>query len=338
MVTLHFHVVGVAAGISAGRAVILEHQRIGVDHHRGGHGLTGRILAVGVDVAGVHVGEVGGDGGTALNAHGLAAVLGHIVAVGVGRAFAGVVVAPEEDDVHLLGGGRNGIVPVSSALVVTSAGVQGHVGDDEQGLGLVRGVGPVGERGRCGRSGRSVLHIRLTDGVDVIVLVGKHQTGLVPVFGNVRIVFRVMAGGIGKHHGRGIAQCAAHRALGGGHRQAGVTHKTDGRIRYAGFGNAAQHGRQIAGLAVYVAAENGSVKSLTGGRHGRRGQDAYDHHRHQQCAEDSLQIVCEFHHRISLFFVFGWKERWISSCGLLTTPEGAAMSPPIACVLVSVAH
>ncbi len=155
----NLHVVRMGTGILAGGAVILEHQCISVDHNGGSNTLAGRILTVGIDVAGVHVSEVGDNGGATLNAHGFRAVLCHIVTVGVGGAFAGVVVTPEENDIHLLCSGRNGVVPGSSALVVTSAGVQGHMGDDEHRLAAVCRGGPIGEASRSGRSRRIVLHI-----------------------------------------------------------------------------------------------------------------------------------------------------------------------------------
>ena len=210
---------GLVHGIAAGADTILiigdERDLVRIDG--GGHdqlltdGGTGRTGGVGRQVARIQIGEVGDDLAHVLDGHRLGAVLGHIVGSGIDSGLAGVVVAPQEDDIHLLRSIANDTVPLVGVLVVIPAVMQGHVRHDKHGLGMIQSLNGLGKgRQLCIAEGgglsitRAAGHVRHADNVDVVVLTAVHQTGEIL---NIRTT--VMVGPCVEHRHSRIIQTGA---------------------------------------------------------------------------------------------------------------------------------
>ena len=348
----------------------LDHQLTVGDLKNGhGHGAVGSTAGV-AHITGVHVGKAEGVGeigtGAALVVDGDAVAhrqvdgaAAHIVIVS-----GGVIVAEQEHDVQTgLAALVQHVIQVLGVLAValgssTGGVVQGQMGHHEDGLGIA--LGDLGVQIGVQRIGGGLGH-RLQVGSRVVA------PGIVLLVDDVDAVsVGVMGAGGGAHRAHGVigvvvtlnidlihagAVNGLHRILQGRLAGGGST-GTHALAQVAGKQEAVHGGVTIipdgvenAGYGVGAGAVAGLVLEVGTGHHigglpcreSGHGQHAQHQHGDQQCAEHSLQMVCEFHHRISLHIVFGWMERRVCAV-FLTTPAGAAMSPPIVCILVSIAR
>ena len=310
---LNGHIVGVVTGIFAGRVVILENHSVSIQLHSGDNTPTLRILAVGIDITGIHVGKVGGNGRTTLDDHGFRTILLHIICVFIYSGFTGVVVCPEEDDIHLLSGSRNSGVPNVSAVVIISTLVQRLVRNDEDRLTGICTICPSSKGSSCDLGSGSSLHVSLSNGVDIVIVIRKCATGLAPIRRNVRAIFFIVSFCIGEHNTGQISQAVKHSSLRFGYGKCSITCKANGRCVHAQI-DLAQNGLQIAFRSVNVRAEDRSIDgSFSFYTQDRCRQQAHDHDQSQQERQNSIHI---FHTLSSLnLFKFSHYVRPVSPFG-----------------------
>ena len=291
---------GVACGGGAAGIVAGHIHHIVIDHHHGS------IAAL--DVACVHVGEVDGAGAAALG--GQAAAHIHKVDRGIRRAFAGVVVAPQEDHVMALAHFVQGSHPGGTARIVAAAAVDGHMAHDEDNLGAVNGFSPGLEAGGCGGSAGCGPHMILVHAVDVVVLalVILAGAGIGIGVGAVRRHVGVM-GSVGVECLDAGIDGLDLRSDGCQRSAVGVVYIVTAQNDQAGgVLQCLEQGFELGRFLVAVGGEEDGVGfSAALCCVCVDGHQAQNHHQRQQEGQNALELVGEFH-MISPFLCF-WGDR-----------------------------
>ena len=310
--TGNFHVMGITGIlVFAVGIVILEDYFVPIDLHRGHNALTGRILAIGIDITGVHVGKVGRDRRAALDGHGLVAILRHIVSRPVHIVFVGVIVGPEHHHIHLFRSGGNGLIPIIGIGIIIPSGMEGYMAHDKQDLGFVHAFHRVfecrnGSRNRGFSCVGFCTHHIVADMIDIIVITRILQPRC---FRN--IAFRIMVTPSVADLGtlaQGSLGSASHIRLGTGNVRIGIAHETDGIVGDAIFADGRQnrfHRRrtaacQICFVLMDVTAENGCRQKCIIRKDGYW-QYAQHHDEGDQAADDSLSQIHSLHINSLLF-------------------------------------
>lgn len=303
------NVVGIGSVILAAGSIILEYHGVCVKLHGSGNTQTTGSAAFTIDVACVHIGEVEGTGTAVGNADG--AAVGNIVCNlvhGSRQRFGAMIVAPEEHNIHGVRDLCNGVIPGYGREIVTGSGMKRQVAHNEQDLGLVHGCsGGLEGADRSSHTGSASggAHILIADVVDVVMITTVQQTGvgrnvasgiiMTPGIADLDVIIQDTF-----NSGSHACGCA-----GNGFRE-GITDQTNGLVGYTGCVDCGQNRRHVSSDAMNVTEEDGSslevagVCCQSGNRHQREDQDDYE-----QCRQDSLEMLCQFHDGFSFDVIFG---------------------------------
>ena len=305
-----------ACSLAGGIHSFADAPAVGVGVEQTGHGVGGHHGAAGVvagkgniviidlchggiavlDVASIHIGEIDGTGAAALGRQGAAS--GDKVNAGIGRGFAGVVMAPQENDVVALAGGVQRVHPGSATGIVVTALVDGHMAHNENDLGGVSRLCPGNEIGRGSGCAGAGLHVILVHGVDIVILALIHFAGTGKGVGVAAVGRNILVVGSIGVEGLDTGVDALNGAGNGCQGTAvGVVDMVAVKHDQAGLVcQRIQQGLQVAGIFVQVTCKEDRIcLPIAGCRKGGHGQQRQDHNEHQQGCKHSLYIGCQFH-------------------------------------------